>query len=252
MAKATLLEIVQDILSAMDSDNVNSITDTIEAEQVADIVKREYYDLVVEQDYDSFETIFQLVGSGSSTKPTRMTFPDNTMKVLSVKYDRRTSVSGPDSFTEITYLSPLEFTNLVDGRDSTASNVLVHVENGINFNIINDIPPTYYTVLGDDVVLFDSYDASVDVSLQDNKSKCIGMKEPTWVHTDTAVPSLSWQLFPLLIARAKRASFDLVKQQPSLTAERAAKKIEIALKRKQKKSYAARLIPGDKINYGRK
>ena len=41
--KMTLLDITQSILSAMDSDYANSIGDTVEAEQVATIVKETYY-----------------------------------------------------------------------------------------------------------------------------------------------------------------------------------------------------------------
>ena len=40
--KFTLLEMVQEILSDMDSDEVDSIEDTVEAEQVATIVRSTY------------------------------------------------------------------------------------------------------------------------------------------------------------------------------------------------------------------
>ena len=42
MAKMTLLAMVQDILNDMDGDEVNSISDTVEAEQVAQIIKTTY------------------------------------------------------------------------------------------------------------------------------------------------------------------------------------------------------------------
>ena len=47
----TLLEIVQDILSDMDSDEVNSINDSVESLQVAQIVKTAYYNIVDGKDY---------------------------------------------------------------------------------------------------------------------------------------------------------------------------------------------------------
>ena len=46
MAKMTLLEITQDIMSDMDSDNVNSINDSVEALQVAQVVKTTYYNII--------------------------------------------------------------------------------------------------------------------------------------------------------------------------------------------------------------
>ena len=43
--KLTLLEMVQDILSSMDSDEVNSITDSTEALQVARIIRDSYIEI---------------------------------------------------------------------------------------------------------------------------------------------------------------------------------------------------------------
>ena len=42
----TLLDITQEILSEMDSDDVNSISDTVESEQVANIVITVYRDMM--------------------------------------------------------------------------------------------------------------------------------------------------------------------------------------------------------------
>ncbi len=42
MAKLTLLDMTQNILSALDSDPVDSIDETVEAVQVAELVKEAY------------------------------------------------------------------------------------------------------------------------------------------------------------------------------------------------------------------
>lgn len=44
--KRTLLQIVQNILSDMDSEDVNSISDSIEAEQIASVVRDVYLNMV--------------------------------------------------------------------------------------------------------------------------------------------------------------------------------------------------------------
>ena len=46
MPKLTLLDIVQRTLSSMDSDAVDSYTDTVESEEVAYIVRDTYYDMI--------------------------------------------------------------------------------------------------------------------------------------------------------------------------------------------------------------
>ena len=47
MAKLTLLEMTQDIMSDMDSDEINSINDSVEALQVAQIIKTTYYNIII-------------------------------------------------------------------------------------------------------------------------------------------------------------------------------------------------------------
>ena len=43
MAKLTLLDMTQNILSALDSDPVDSIDETVEAVQVAELIKEAYF-----------------------------------------------------------------------------------------------------------------------------------------------------------------------------------------------------------------
>ena len=75
MAKDTLLSIVQKILSDADGDLVNSIADTTEAQQCADVVA-DVFDQIVEQyDIHLHEQTIRLSPTGSST-PTIMTRPE--------------------------------------------------------------------------------------------------------------------------------------------------------------------------------
>ena len=59
MAKLTVLAMVQDILSDMNSDEVNSINDTIEAQQVAQIINTTYFEIISSRDWPHLETLFQ-------------------------------------------------------------------------------------------------------------------------------------------------------------------------------------------------
>ena len=51
MAKLTLLQMTQDIMSDMDSDDINSINDSVEALQVAQIIKTTYYNIIDGKNY---------------------------------------------------------------------------------------------------------------------------------------------------------------------------------------------------------
>jgi len=56
--KLTLLEIVQDIMNDMDGDEVNAISDTIESQQVAQIVKTTYLEMMANRNWPHLLTGF--------------------------------------------------------------------------------------------------------------------------------------------------------------------------------------------------
>lgn len=88
MPKKTVLDIVQDVLSEMDSDEVNSISDTIEAEQVARIVRSVFYDIVEEMDISFKGQLIQLESAVEADKPTLMKIPDDVSKVHWINYKK--------------------------------------------------------------------------------------------------------------------------------------------------------------------
>ena len=63
-----LIEYVQDILSSMDSDEVNSISDTVESMQVATILKNCYEELVANIELPEEYTLFHLDSSSDVSK----------------------------------------------------------------------------------------------------------------------------------------------------------------------------------------
>ena len=71
----TLKEMVDTILSAMESDEVNSISDTQESNQVVLILRSLYYDIANDIGLPEHSTFVELNASGDNTKPTLMTCP---------------------------------------------------------------------------------------------------------------------------------------------------------------------------------
>ena len=86
MATQTLLNMVQNILSAMSSDEVNSIGDTVESMQVAQIIQNKYYDIVARGDLRLDEQLFQLTPSDVLTSPTLMYLPAGVSRISWMQY----------------------------------------------------------------------------------------------------------------------------------------------------------------------
>ncbi len=221
MPKLTLLELTTDILNDMDSDEVNSITDTIEAAQVAQIIKTTYFSIIENgRDWPHLKQLFQLDSSGTSSKPVYMDLPENVQEVEWVKYNVRTTTDTKDRYIPIKYKTPEDFLTLVEARASDADNVVVVADDsGASLNILDDTPPTYYTSFNDVDLVFDSYDAAVNSTLVNTKSQCFGKRTPVFTIDDNFVPDLPGHMFPYLLSEAKSTAFIVLKQTTNPKAE---------------------------------
>jgi len=213
MAKLTLLDIVQDILSDMDSDTVNSITDSVESLQIAQIVKTTFFEIITEGEWPHLGGLFSITASGNNLMPTHMTMPDNIRYVEWIKYNKKKEIADKDAYTSLMYLDPEDFISFLNQRDSTAANITtVFNADQVALLILNDAAPTYYTSFDNDVLVFDSYNSALESTLQASKLQAYGYKEPNFSLLDTFVPDLPSKAFPYLLSEAKSVAFNVLKQ----------------------------------------
>lgn len=326
MTSPTLLEMTQEVLSALDSDAVNSISDTVESTQVATIIKRKYYDILSRGSIPDQQVLLQLTASGDATKPTLMYVPEGVVRIDWVKYfdvnpnDSQTTSSfshgvntdleslslftttsttsnsigtGSKTFTVAssglsisvgqgvmalsstasmfgtvtgysgttliinvtstvssgTFTSwtitnsvsssvpgykyvkglPLDqFLEMVNGFNPADQNVgsYLFTEGGSNFTFYykNDMQPKYYTVVENYYIIFDTYDADFDSTLQASKTLVFGQKLAPFTMSDSFTPDLDPSDFPLLINEAKVLAFYELKQMPHSKAEQEVKR----------------------------
>ena len=235
MAKLTLLTMVQNILNSMDSDDVNSIDDTVESMQVATIVRECFEDLMTQRDWPFLRIKTALVGLGDTSRPTTMQMSEDLNKLIWVKYDKET----------ITYMPPEEFQDMLDSRVE-----LTDVVDSDGFYLNQN--PTYYTTFDDEYVVFDGYDATVDSTLQQSKSVVYGVKVADWTHEDSFIPAMPEKFFPTLLAEAKATCFINIKQQANNREERKAQRGRVVLRNEVWRNEAGEIKYNNKVNYGRK
>ena len=249
MAKMTLLEIVQDILSDMDSDEVNSINDSVESLQVAQMIKSTYYNIIDGKDYPWLKELFQLEPSGVAAKPTFMKLPSTVIDLEWIKYNAIKQGETKNKLTKVLYKDPEAFLEITDKRDSTATNILVETDSsGVKINAFTDRAPQYFTSFNDEDLVFDSYDSDVETALQNSKTQCYGKRSVTFSLLDTFTPDLPVQMFSYLLNEAKSNCFAVLKQLPNIKAEQA------SMSQKRRMSQEAwRIKRGISYpNYGRK
>lgn len=248
MAKKTLLDIVQDILSDMDSDEVNSINDTVESLQVARVVRSTFDNVITGREYPHKNTLLKLQASLDVTKPTHMKLPENVIELLSLNYNKKKLADTKEKYSKVTYVSPDEFILKTNYRDSSADNVLVVEEADVDLFILTDTAPSFFTSFDDEWLVFDSYDSLVDSTLQESKTQCFGKVQPEFLMEDDFIPDLPIQLFPYFINEAKSTAFLVVKQMPNQKAEQ-----HSVSQRRRMSQDAWRLTKGiQRPDYGRK
>ena len=214
----TLLEIVQDILSDMSSDEVNSIGDTIESEQVAQIVKSTYFDIISNREIPSNESLINLDGLGDTAHPNYLKIPAGVQKIKWIKYDHQ--VNSLITYHDLVFLEKEDFLHrILSNAEDDADVDVVADFSGVNLLIRTDKNPEHWTTFDNNYICCDSYDSTIDATLQSSKTITWGITEPTWTHSDTFVPDLDTNLFPLLLAEAKSVCFVRLKEVTDAKAE---------------------------------
>jgi len=226
--KYTLLELTQDILSSMDSDEVNSIWDTPESLQVVKVIKTVYDDIISRSDLASNKALFNLTASNDTDKPVVMYKPETIDRIDWIKYNGHTLTETSPNWREMYYIPVEDFIERGHSLNSAEPDVssMELESNGftLTFYYKNDSAPEYYTSYNDNMIIFNSYDASVDNTLMSSKTLCHGSLKTDFVEEDPYVPNLQPQQFALLLNEAKSLAWTELKQVTHAKAEQTAKR----------------------------
>lgn len=226
--KYTLLELVQAILSSTDGEEINSINDTVESQQIVEVLKTVYNDMITRGDIAAVKVPFTLTASGDNTKPVLMYKPDGIANIDYVKYNCETEDDTDPVWLTMSYLPISEFVDFTHQYRPSESNVdtFDHTADAytITFHYKTDTAPRYYTVVEDNDLIFDAYDSTVDTTLQSSKSLCFGGRNTIFVKSDSWTPELSPDQFSLLLNEAKSLAWAEQKQTEHPKAEQAARR----------------------------
>lgn len=236
--KYTVLEAVQHILSAMDSDEVDSITDTVESYQVALILKGVYYDMSVELGLPEHETLFRLTASGSSALPCLMTMPSNATRLQELKYNIIDTGETYANWKTLKYMNFDDFLVMQNAWRLDDTGIVVSMDislGGVTFPIlcVDDRQPTWYTSMDDGTILFDSYESTLDTTLQASKTMALGVVYPNFDLSDSFTPIMDATQFPYWLNRAKARAFNELKQTINQEANYEARRQKIVIQKRK-------------------
>ena len=221
--RRTLLDMVQSILNDLDSEPVNSISDSFEAEQIANVVKDTYYNLISARVIPEHEQLLALTALSDNTKPTFFRMPDRCKEIVHLAYD--ISSDSSYEYRTLTWMEPMDFLYILPTTAST-NRTLVEINDGVKAYFYNDRMPTYYTSFDDYHVICDSHDNTIDSTLQQSKIRAYGTVYPVFSLVDSFEPDLDDTLLPLLLAEAKSTCFSIFKSGSDPKVEQAARRLK--------------------------
>lgn len=217
----------------MDSDEISSLDDTIEAQQVATIIKNCYFEMINNRNWPHLKKLIQLDAVNDLAKPNYLRLPNETKELLYVSYDAAKDGETALKYVPVRFLHADEFIRYTRTRNSDNANVTtVEDFSGTSLLILNDKAPQFWTTFDDLHIVFDSWDKVKDDTLKQSRNQCAAYMEPTWQHTNDAIPDLPSEAFSALEEEAKSVCFFTLKQMVNSKAEQKSARQQRWLSRK--------------------
>lgn len=225
--KKTLLQIIQDILSDTDGAPVNTISGSLESEQVATLVEHVFYDMIANRMIPEHQELIELTPASDSDFPTHYHYPDNVKRIDTIWYDRTKALTGTGEYQQVHWCDPMSFLNRIDNFGGNYDSV--NDKNaGTILRIQNDKFPEYWTSFDDYWIVMDSYNSAYDDTLQASKVRALGVKYPVFNRfDDDYIPDIDAHLFPYLVSEARSRFFDWYKGGTTRKAEEAARRNKV-------------------------
>lgn len=246
--KLTLLQVINTYMDFTDGFRISTIDDGLEAQQVASIAEKVFYDL----DNDVFgnrqlESLVQLESLADSEKPNYLKLPTNASDIRHDVVMYNTSQSNSEVLmNEMVYITPLEFLEKVGNIKAKTTNVLITDASGYKFRIATNKAPEYYTSFDDEFLVFDSYDKIADDTLQASKSGVITQIDRSFTQSDSYIIDFPEWFHPTYLNSVMAEASAALREEPLPSIARLAR---LGIIKARKKNRIGQRITSK--NYGR-
>ena len=247
----TLLQVVQQYLDATSGFYVDSIFDNDEAQQVANISERIYYEMVQEFPNLLFvQKDITLEAVSDVTKPNFLLIPAAVQNIKNSELYYNISETGDLQYKTLTYCTPLEFMSITGQYSSkdTSVDIITGYDNQ-KIPVINDEWPTYFTSFDGKYIVTNSYNKEYDTTLQASKTRVLVTQMPVFLQQDDFLIPVPQHLSTTYLTMVLDECFNLVYQQPNAKISQKARKLRIKL---QQTSQVLGSGGRAKISYGKR
>ena len=204
--KKTLLEITQEIIDFLNGQQVGSINDTLEATQIANIIRSTFenlyypHSILEHKEFLRVEDPFNAYGFTLSSP--------SHLKGSFISLDRLWYNVGDNTnpeYKELYYVPPLEFVSRTDSLQEDFDLVFLGTDAG-HVKVGNKDNPEFYTSFDDVRVLLNSRPPGFEHNI-----RAYGTLIPEFVLDDNFIPPIDADKFPELIEESKAVAFEVMK-----------------------------------------
>jgi hypothetical protein len=164
MTQRTILELVQDIGRSIGSDEIDSLDETTESDDILNFLIMAFDEVIQRRDWEFARNRVRVLDAreAGDTQINRLKIPTDIMQLSELVLRYRSPTDSRDEvFKELVYLAPYDFLEHVQQLNENDSNVdTILNTDGVSMLIRNDADPTYYTSFDEQYIWFDAYDSS--------------------------------------------------------------------------------------------
>lgn len=247
MAKLTMLQFVQLIGEAIESDEIDELDETIEATQIMNILQQTYSEVLDRRDWEFLrDRVVQMdVMPASDVKINHLLIPPSVTALQCIRY-----LSTQGKFTDLTYLEPCAFIAQLHARNPTDTNITtVPNDDGVPMYILNDKAPTYYTSFDEESIAFDAFEASRGIGNQIADTVIVGNIKPlpNWTAPTATLP-IPERMNSLILNEAIATANYRLRQTSDPRSERLARRQNIKMRELEPRTQRDQ----DEVHYGRR
>ena len=254
MKRYTLLEMVQQVGKSISSDEISTLGESIEAEDIETIVLNVLEDIVNRREWTWRQNQVRRGTPVGGTEVTSLELPDDCDTLQVLRYRNSTDATTNRSYEEVKYIYPEDFLELCEQQAAGNPGTDTVLIGSAEIFVRNNKPPQFYTSFKQGVVMMDSYDSAVDptgVTTANSLLTCVvGIDTSGAAGNPTYVPDMPTRFFPLWLQESQAVASQQLRKMPNDRAEREARRTYIRLLRLDRVSEES--ANDREVDYGRK
>ena len=233
MAKKTILQFVQEIGSAISSDEIDELDESTETTDIQTILKQTFEEIISRKTWKFTKDRPRQLDVRTSTLKCNLTIPLDVTRIQCLKY---ADTNG--KLRELDFLEPCDFVTKTYERNPELDMVdTILNADGVPLYIINDTPPRYWTSFDETEVTLDAYETTRSDGVVHTDSVIIATITPVvdWENPVALIP-IPERMEVLLLNEAIATANYRLRQTRDPRSERIASRQNISLRENEPKT----------------